>query len=584
MVLAPQAKPRVTEAKQDLSNRTMSDTLETKLRRAWRKERLLAHLRGLAHGITWTIGLLLLAFLFDYAIELPGALRLAVALFILVFLGRVLWREWLRRLRHFHPARVALRVERCFPELKSLLVSAVELRKSPRRETTSPELLRATERLAEVRSSKLDFGAIVRFRTLRKIGLVAAGAMILALTLGIAVPAHLGIFLVRLFDPATGARYPTRTQVVSVTGDLAVRAGDPVRWTLVVGGELPVGAVLVLAPDGAPEEEVEIERGESFARGAARLRRFEWTLPEALRSIRYRFEAGDAETDDYTVEVISPPRIVDVHVERQPPPYTGRPADETGGLSFDALTGSDLVWRIRCDHPLESGTLVREGSSGEGTGEQDKTEPSSEHRLEIDESDPHRATIALRAERTFDYGFRWSEREHGFRFDDPARNHVEVVPDRSPRVRLRTPPSELKITTAATIELDFATDDDHGLATHAVVWSRDDGAESRAELGTFEPGTRASELRVPWEPARVIPELREGDALRIAVEVTDRRAPGEAPGRARSRSCRIDVVSTEDYLRWIEERKARALAELRGVLEEEIRASRNVRELEEGFR
>ena len=49
----------------------------------------------------------------------------------------------------------------------------------------------------------------------------------------------------------------------------------------------------------------------------------------------------------------------------------------------------------------------------------------------------------------------------------------------------------------------------------------------------------------------------------------------------RSRSLRLEIVSIDDYLRYIAEKKAQLFSNIKGVLQEETQGSRNVKILKE---
>src|ERR1035437_8710616 len=112
-----------------------SHEIHVKLRKAWRKERRFVHTRGLCSMLLWAVALVLMDFVIDWLFLSSTAVgdfgsavgRLALLAIDLAVLAFIAWRRWLRLLRGFDPVRVALQGENRHPELKSLLVSYIQL-------------------------------------------------------------------------------------------------------------------------------------------------------------------------------------------------------------------------------------------------------------------------------------------------------------------------------------------------------------------------------------------------------------------------------------------------------------------------
>src|SRR5437868_2482699 len=91
--------------------------IESKLRRAWAKERRFFHTRGACHVLVWLVALLALDFAIDWLLEIPGYARVLLLLINIATLGVVIHRNWLRYLKPYDHTRVALEVEGRHPEL-----------------------------------------------------------------------------------------------------------------------------------------------------------------------------------------------------------------------------------------------------------------------------------------------------------------------------------------------------------------------------------------------------------------------------------------------------------------------------------
>jgi drug/metabolite transporter (DMT)-like permease len=155
---------------------TTTATIEARLRAAWRRERRFVHARGGARLAFWVVGLFLLALLLDRLFDLPGWGRPLLSLACLATVAWVAYRAWLRHLRRYDPARVALQVERLHGGLDNLLVSYVQL--GGEGAHGSPRLIEAVRQQAGEKAAPLDFRGIVNFRDLCWL-LTAAGGVLL---------------------------------------------------------------------------------------------------------------------------------------------------------------------------------------------------------------------------------------------------------------------------------------------------------------------------------------------------------------------------------------------------------------------
>ncbi len=554
--------------------------VERKLAGAWRRERWVAHARGLGHLTLWAVGLFLFDLLVDWLFDLSGPARVLLLVVNAAVLGSVVRRLWWRHLRRYDAARVALQVERLHPGLKSLLVSCVQLARAGAH--GSPRLIRVVLAQAAEAARPLDFRGVVDFRTLRKLFTVAGSVLALFLLSGLFAGEFYRVLLVRLLDQASALAYPTRTTIEDVTGDLVVKEGDAVTLSARAGGEVPDdGMLLVRFGDGAWER-LGVGRGEGD--------RFRHQFQRGSRSFDYRFRLGDVRSPVYRVTVIPPPRLRGVKASLRFPAYVGRAAEAQDGLNLPPLpAGTGLRLWLRCDQELAPATLrpLREGAAPLPL-EVDKEDRRIVHltlpdvvRL-ADES----PVIKGREEaQTVTYQFDWTERTHGFTFRDATRYTLEVVPDRVPVVTLveprPLPPQErMPATVRKVLSLTFEARDDHALSRAWVVYRLNDGPETRRPVGSFPPGTKGDTFRAaPWPLRETLDGLKEGDLLSCAVEVSDNREGRGGPNLGRSPSLRLRIVSEEEYRRHVEKEKERGFDRTRAAAREEAEGSRKVKAL-----
>lgn len=528
-----------------------SSTVEAKLLRAWRKDRRFIHTRGAANVVLWLAALAAVDFLVDWLFLLPGYARVTLAVLNLIVLGWVVYDKWLRHCRRYNPVRVALQVERRHPELKSLLVSYVQLGEQGHPgEQISPGLIRALRREAIQSTAPLDFREIINFRELRRILAVAGSVLLLGALVSINWTEYVNAFLNRMTRPSSALPYPTRTRIVEITGDVVVRQGTPLTIEAVCANRIPAhGRLRVKPAEGEWEELPFTQAGPD---------RFAYPFAELFQSFTYEVRLGDAVSDTFRVQVVPPPRLVRHRVQIDYPAYTGLAARELESLNLEVPAGSTLRWQLQCDAPLAAAALVLESNARIplelGAGGQE-------------------CHVTLPATNSLVYRFQWTEREHGYVYDAGVNYFVNVIPDAAPEVELVEPAENEKATVRKKLALAFRANDDYGVASAAIVYTLNQSPEQKLPLGTFTNAT--VEAGTVWDLRQTLPQLKETDVVSFALEVADNHSG--TPNVTRTRMLQLAIVSTEEYLSYILEKQARLVKEIESMRKEEQSASHEVK-------
>lgn len=539
-----------------------------RLAQAWRRRRRFLGARGAGWLLLWAVALAAVDFLVDWRADLPGRWRVALLGASLLTLAAVAYASWWRKLRPYDPARVALEVERLYPQLHSLLVSYVQFQDGEAaRSAASPALVGAMLSQAEERAAALPFGKVVRFRSLWRLWLYALGAALAAAAAVGLQPGFARVFAGRMLNPNSALRYPTRTIFEETSGNMVVQYGHPAVLRVLVSGELPEDALIRFEPEGEQADTLRVLPAEARTDGR---REFRYCVEDLYRSFAYSFRAGDAASPPYRVQVVAAPHT-EVAVTVTYPEYTGQKQRGLQMLSFEAPAGSRVDWKITSDRALAEARMLLESGA---------TVP-------VALADAGRAgSVVLTPTNSFSYGFQWTDRDHHFVFAPEVRYSVRVVPDRPPLVALRSPVLEEKATVHKTVELAFTAKDDYGLASARLVYSIHHGPadpqgepEKRQELVTFPEGSLEAAESSQWRVLEAIPGLKPGDTVHYAVEVLDKQPAPAGPGVARSETCQLTIVSQEEYVQLAMERRRRLLARIKSLHGEERDASDTVQGL-----
>ncbi len=172
------------------------------------------------HGLSWVIAgvvpLVILAGLADWLFHLDVFVRLALLIVVGSAALWVLYRLVLRPLVvRFADLDIALKIEQRWPGLNDRLASTIQfLRLNPSDERFgSPALREATIKQAIEETRSIDFREAIEYRPILRAAGLAAGAVALALLIGLAAPTSSRIALRRLFVPWGGDRWPQQTHL-----------------------------------------------------------------------------------------------------------------------------------------------------------------------------------------------------------------------------------------------------------------------------------------------------------------------------------------------------------------------------------
>ena len=535
--------------------------VEHKLRGAWHKERRFLHTRGLCFLLVWAVALVLLDLLVDWlflaSYRAPGWARTVLLAINAAALLGVAYVYWWRHLRRYDPVRLALEFERKHPELKSLLVSYVQIDDDALAAMhASPVLVAALRREAVEVTRPMDFREIVSFKELGR--LLAFSACVLAGFGG--VSAYKSEFFRTLMDrmlhPAVHVEYPTRTTIDKVSGNLSVQQGASVQITATCAGEIPRRGRLHVRADGGEWEALGLARTGADA--------FAHTFRDVRASFDYYVRLGDDESSRYRVEVVPGPKVVRKRIGLTYPEHTGLAPEQRDSYYVEAPEGTGITWWMRCDRPVQSAELIRDRQDANALA------------LRIRQGG-YVVEGTVRAEESFEYQFRWKLAGHDFVYTTPGAYLVHVLPDRAPEIEILQPVEDEKATVRKTLSVTFKAGDDYGLGAAKLVYAVGDGPERTWPIGVL--GAKSITRAFDKKLAELIGDLAVDQVVTYCVEVADNRPRPGGPNVTRSRKRRVYIVDVAEYLRSILEQQLRWVAEVEELRGEERQAETHVGEI-----
>jgi len=531
-----------------------------------------------AYGLGTVLGALSLwlafAFLADWGLRVPLAVRLLHGVVLFVVLGVFLWRDLLKPLGAL-PDREGLAVlfERNHPDLRQVLISAVQFQR--RAPEGDPALSEATVRAAEARARTLASNSVVdpeapRARLL--LGLGGALSLVLAAAWH---PLHARTFLERLLGGST--RWPQRTHLLVELPGLpeeayVVRSPELLRLRLARGTDVPV---LVTAENVAPEEVRLAFDGESdlvVPRSGART--YRTLLQSCQEDLAFQVTGGDDQDGLPRVEiqVLQPPDLAGLAFAVTPPAYSGLGPSLVFDQGLEVLAGSELVIHVTTEPPGLSGRvrLLPEDREIALEPMPFPAQPTTAGEA----APPERPGLAFRWKAERNLGFRVElVDENGLTNPDPGLYRVRVVEDRAPELTVLAPTrGEYETVVGGALPLRVRAEDDFGLAR--LGW-RVRTAESARDVGAV---LREEELQPLREGVRVGKATRDAAVASARLELDSLGTPGTPPpvdarfelefhasdqrpegaGEGRSTPVRIRVVTPEELLRRLQDRLAQA--------------------------
>ena len=532
-----------------------SALVEEKLHRAWKKERHFQHTRGLCYLVLWALALILLDLGVDFLFRIPAFGRLALLAINIGALAWVIIHHWFRYLRRYDPVRTALQVERRHPELQSLLVSFIQFREGPRESAhVSPSLLAALRRQTIEYTQPIDFREIISYRELKRIFVLSACVLAIFAVASINWPRYFSKLAARMVG--IDAKYPTQTQIVEITGDDTIQQGKKITIIARGHGLLPREGELRVRPESGTWETVVFPKTDKDL--------YSYDFPEVYQTFHYRVRLGDASSDEHTITVVPPPRIVETKVHVRYPAYTGQAPKTLDILNLEVPEGTKLRWELRCDQPLASAAMLREGAA-----------PA---KMTLS-SDGLTAYFETAATQSFDYSFRWKEANYGYEYKDEVRYFVQVIPDSAPQVEILRPLEDEKATVRKTLTVTYQARDDYGLTEAWIVYNVNDGEEKRVPLGPLKG--RLLEKEPAWTLKKSIPDLKEDvDVITYAIEVADNHTGEGGAFKSRSQGRRLYIVSVDKYLQYLAERRRKLVGDIRTMHGQETDAAEKVGDIE----
>ena len=349
---------------------------------------------------------------------------------------------------------LALRIERRFPDLDGVLITAVQRTSEPGLEPGYLEQRLLRE--ATARSQERDWREVVpRFRVWSWVLLQSAAAVMFTFSLG-------GLRV----KPVLGEKpaWVSREGVAVTPGDTAIEKGESLVVLARFSGALPTGVNLVVRSSGAAPRMIPLVK--SLADPV-----FGGSVTEVASDLVYHLEYRAERTREFKVTVFEHPRLERADVVLTYPEYTRLPPkriEDTRRVS--AVEGTRLDFNLQLNKPVKTARLVARGEGAETL------------ELKVDSTRAVASLEGFTPAKSATYELRLVDAED--RANKVAAAFVvDVQPNRAPEIRLALPRGDIRPSALEEVTFDGTVWDDFGVPAYGIGYSLAGGETTFVELG-----------------------------------------------------------------------------------------------------
>lgn len=506
-------------------------TVEAGLRAVAARLRRFVVTEGVAAVLTFLVVAGAIQFLLDYGTRgLQWSMRVALSVSIMLTAVWLLWRRVVSPLRHrVGLAEIANLVERRYPELSSVLISAVRFSMGQvgPPSANSPDLVKSVIAQAAPRAGSVDFNAVLDPARSRRAVVLVTGLVAACAGAGMLSPEITRLWFYRnvLLQEID---WPKQTHlVVDLPGGelIGARGDDLVVQAHAQGVQPREVDVLFETTSGLAGRETMVTVGSSDAYG------YRYTFKKAQEDFTFYLIGGDDKTETYRARLLERPRVTQTEMRIVPPTYARLDTLMLGDGQRTArvLPGSTVTFWIETNKPVTSAKLMAD-------------------RDVLAEAKPdgkrHVATCTPTESHTYHFAL---VDEVGLENRRPVRFSVRVTPDDPPRARMKLVGAGDMITPQAILPIEVECSDTFGLAAAELLYnvSREGRGEETIPLTTFTPSMTDFAVEVEWPVAGEA--MTPGETLTLRVRATDFNTVS-GPGVSESGEVTLRIVTREELL------------------------------------
>jgi hypothetical protein len=454
------------------------------------------------------------AFGLDNLIHLPWLVRLTLGaaipvgvLFYFVKLARDAFARW-------HDDRVAVRLEKAYPDLHNQIINAIQLGREPSSEDVARVIQLLVAEAAE-QSTRLPLDRAVSWRPVKRWAIALAGAVFAFGLYFILFPNHFRNAATRFLLPTSSVLPVTRIVLDVSPGDQLVARGASVVLKATPRGPLPQKATVCFHQPGQATSLDMVFDGAAFVH----------SINEIQETMKYQVRAEDFRSQWYTLRVADKPEVIRFQVTSRYPAYThlAEQVVRSSQGHVRAVVGTRVAVEAWTNQPVAEARAA------------DDREQVIASRLESPARPPDggRETSRIRLEFPVerDGAYRIVVRNQQKFSNDPAPIYtVKAVPDLRPNILIQSPREAIEVPQGRDVPVLYLASDDFGIISLKAAIARGDGSDrlTLEERNFTTPTLRVEDgFRLSLKRYKIGDDLlltmtaRDGNPLTAGVTVSD---------------------------------------------------------------
>ncbi len=480
--------------------------------------------------------------IFDHWIVSGGiSYSVRVALLGLLLLGIATWSVWKIVIPYMQQINIlfaAREIERSHPELKSSLISLVDLRNSGKK--ISPQILKALEKRTALEISHTNVDDAVDRRTLMRASytLLAIVALLSAYT--VLSPKNITTSLWRALFPTSPVAVSTRTSIVQVTpGNSEVLARDQVDVTAELSGVIPEEATLYFST----QDRRFVNEPISMRNTGEGLPRFRGRLTGEngeglLKDVTYNIVAGDTQSPTYTINVNQPPRAEVTQITYEYPTYMGLDRKEQDGANIDAWEGTWVTVHAQPNMELTRAmVLCSDEAQGEVRAEEYPLSKKSDGTWEA------KWQLKIRSDGTspnFYHVQVWNEKDETDPL--PTYHRIKIRPDLKPEITLLHPTKDMDAPLNAVIPVAFTCSDPDFMLRRIDLKLEKSGEVLPVSPQLYTGPPYTSDFKTTYQLDLQKFKFQTGEQFSLYIQAQDNREPIDGISNDTTNSPKITIT------------------------------------------
>jgi hypothetical protein len=354
---------------------------------------------------------------------------------------------------------MARRIEKQHPELKGLLLTAVQQEPAP--DGRLHYLQRRVLQDALVHGHQHHWPRVVP-------GFHVAGAQVVHL---VALTALLGT-LVALRVPTqrtnTVAMFEIKEGITVTPGDVSLERGSRLVVVATFGGTIPAQVELVTGAGGASDKRVPLVKSLSDPI-------FGGSIPEVTTNMVYRVDYSGKKTRDFKVKVFEFPRLERADADLTFPEYTAlSPKRIENTRRISAVEGSTCAWTLQLNKPVVQAKFIARGN------------PSNAISLVVASNQPLATLSGMLLETNRTYWLQLIDAEG--RTNKAVTQFVfDVLVNREPDLKIASPRGDSRPSALEEVSFEGTVWDDFGVQAYGLAFAQAGEDIRFVELGQKVP-------------------------------------------------------------------------------------------------